>query len=66
MPHRVQYQGVPSKNLFRVGTAQKALNLYLKYLWCLGEIKTPPHCPFDRGIIQMLPVSERVKLDRTG
>ncbi len=35
---------------FRFGTAQKLLNLYLKYLWCWGEIKIPPHCPFD-GII---------------
>ena len=37
---------------FRIGHAQKALNLYLKYLWCLGEIPPPPHCPFDRWIIQ--------------
>jgi hypothetical protein len=35
---------------FRIGIAQKALNLYLKRLWCLGKIPTPPHCPFD-GII---------------
>lgn len=36
---------------FRVGVAQKALNLYLKYLWCLGEIAEPPHCPFDNLVI---------------
>jgi len=36
----------------RFGVAQKALNLYLKYLWCMGKIPPPPHCPFDRGIIQ--------------
>lgn len=35
---------------FRIGSAQKALNLYLKYLWCLGRIEMPPHCPID-GII---------------
>jgi hypothetical protein len=40
---------------FRVGSAQKALNLFLKYLWCMGEIRIPPHCPFDRGVIQRLP-----------
>lgn len=40
---------------FRIGSAQKALNLYLKYLWCIGEIPTPPHCPFDLQIIQLLP-----------
>lgn len=39
----------------RIGTAQKALNLYLKYLWCIGVIPEPPHCPFDRQIIQRLP-----------
>ncbi len=36
---------------FRLGTSQKVLNLYLKYLWCLGDIPIPPHCPFDAGII---------------
>lgn len=35
---------------FRYGTAQKALNLYLKFLWRLGEIMPPPHCPVD-GIV---------------
>ena len=39
---------------FRIGIAQKALNLYLKYLWCLGVIKTPPHCPFDNVVIENL------------
>jgi hypothetical protein len=38
----------------RFGVAQKALNLYLKYLWCEGEVKAPPHCPFDYSIIQQL------------
>lgn len=40
---------------FRVGIAQKALNLYLKYLWCQGRIPTPPHCPFDRRMIDRIP-----------
>ena len=40
---------------FRIATAQKALNLYLKYLWCLGKIRSPPHCPFDFQIIAKLP-----------
>lgn len=38
---------------FRIGTAQKALNLWLKYLWCMGKISPPPHCTLDRRIIQM-------------
>jgi hypothetical protein len=33
------------------GVAQKMLNLYLKYLWCLEELKyAPPHFPVDRVI----------------
>ena len=36
---------------YRFGRAQKLLNVYLKYLWCLGNITTPPHCTFDMGII---------------
>lgn len=33
------------------GVSQKLLNLYLKYLWCLEQIPTPPHFPVD-SIIQ--------------
>ncbi len=40
---------------FLIGRAQKALNLFLKYLWCLGEIACPPHCPFDSNVINHLP-----------
>ena len=36
---------------FRIGAAQKALNLYLKYRWARNLIKAPPHCPIDRVII---------------
>lgn len=37
---------------FRIGPAQKALNLYLKYLWCAGLIPRPPHCPVDAIVLQ--------------
>ena len=40
---------------FRIGPAQKALNLFLKYQWCSGWIPMPPHCPFDALIIAQLP-----------
>ncbi len=40
---------------FRIGIAQKALNLYLKYLWCSGLIPSPPHCPFDSIVISYIP-----------
>jgi hypothetical protein len=45
---------------FRIGPAQKALNLYLKMLWCLDRIPTPPHCPFDRIVLSHVPGCERV------
>jgi len=30
------------------GVSQKILNLFLKYIWCLKLIPTPPHFPVDR------------------
>lgn len=40
---------------FRIGPAQKALNLFLKYLWCAGLLGVaPPHCPFDNVVIKHL------------
>jgi hypothetical protein len=48
------HKKVLSNGRFRIGTAQKALNLYLKYLWCLGAIPQPPHCPFDFQVITTL------------
>ena len=36
------------------GRAQKFVNLYLKFMWCAGEIFVPPHCPFDDIIISRL------------
>jgi len=50
-------------NRFRIGIAQKAFNLYLKYSWCLGKAACPQHCPFDSGIIKKLPLTEQQKSD---
>lgn len=36
---------------YKFGIAQKLLNLLLKYLWCLGHIAEPPHCPVDRIVL---------------
>ena len=36
------------------GIAQKMLNLYLKYMWSLGHIQSPPHFPVDRIIQELL------------
>lgn len=35
----------------RYGTSQKAFNLYLKFLWRMGKIQTPPHCPVDTIVL---------------
>lgn len=37
---------------YKVGVAQKLLNLLLKYLWCLGYVSEPPHCPVDRIVLE--------------
>jgi hypothetical protein len=37
---------------FSYASAQKLVNLYLKYQWCLGNIGEPLHCPLDRFVIQ--------------
>ena len=36
---------------FRIGIAQKLVNVHLKYLWVAGLCPEPPHCPID-GIIR--------------
>ena len=36
---------------FRIGVAQKLVNVHLKYLWTAGYCPEPPHCPID-GIIR--------------
>jgi hypothetical protein len=46
-----QFSHVLAGNKMRFGISQKAVNLYLKYLWVLGYIPQPPHCPIDRVIL---------------
>jgi hypothetical protein len=55
------FESCLEKGRFRIGIAQKALNLYLKYLWCVGIIPPPPHCPFDSIVIRHLPECEGMK-----
>src|SRR5665213_3614826 len=46
------YSDILKNGRFRIGIAQKALNLYLKIAWCLNaDFATPPHCPIDRGVL---------------
>lgn len=37
---------------FRVSHAQKSLSIYLKHLWCLGEVDRPPACPVDSIVLR--------------
>jgi hypothetical protein len=40
----------------KLGHAQKALNLHLKYLWCSEQLlQPPPHCPIDSIILRKIP-----------
>jgi hypothetical protein len=43
-----------NEGCFCFGIAQKALNSYLKYLWCANRLPMPPHCPFDNIVIEHL------------
>ena len=46
-----EYAGILTNGQLNFGVAQKLLNLYLKYLWCLEELPVPPpHFPVDRII----------------
>jgi hypothetical protein len=49
-----QFGEILKDGRFRYGTAQKALNLYLKFLWRLGLLGEgkPPHCPADYTVLQ--------------
>lgn len=52
--------GILGKEGYKYGVAQKLLNLALKYYWCLGLIKEPPHCPIDRIIISKTKYKGRI------
>lgn len=43
---------------FRISHAQKSLSVYLKHLWCMGMIATPPFCPIDRVILSRVNASD--------
>ena len=36
---------------FRISHAQKSISVFLKHLWCMGQVATPPQCPVDRVIL---------------
>ncbi len=50
-----EHRPILKDGVFRIGPAQKVLNLYLKYLWCFDRIAEPPHCPLDARILAKAP-----------
>lgn len=66
--HANQKAELLKENTFRFGVAQKIVNLFLKYHWCLGNIECPPHFPVDR-IIQgklKIPIIPWTEMDEVG
>ncbi len=45
---------------YRIGHAQKTLNLVLKYRWCLGLVPEPPHCPIDRIVLSKTTLANKL------
>ena len=39
-------------SMFRVSHAQKSISVFIKHLWCLGEIPEPKICPIDRVVLK--------------
>lgn len=52
--------GILGPDGYKYGVAQKLLNLAVKYMWCLGRIKEPPHCPVDRIVINKTKFKDKV------
>jgi len=42
-----KYSNILFNSRFRIGISQKIINLFLKYVWAIGKIKMPFHCPID-------------------
>ncbi len=36
---------------FRISHAQKSISVFLKHLWCMNMVATPPQCPVDSIIL---------------
>ena len=52
-----QFGDILDAGRMRFGVVQKGFNLYLKFLWCLGKIQCPPHCPMDSVVLRAANVS---------
>jgi hypothetical protein len=60
----LEFPRVLAGGKMRTGVAQKAVNLYLKFLWCFGWIPEPPHCPIDSIVLAAVGDTDKwTKLD---
>ena len=57
----IKHSALLHSGKMKFGHAQKALNLYLKYLWCLGRSVAPPHCPIDSIVLRKIPKYTEVR-----
>ena len=56
-----EFDNLLAEGGWRVGSVQKLVNLWLKYLWCAGFLKSPPpHFPVDRIMLQHIPNMKNV------
>ncbi len=59
------FRDILTNGSFSFGVSQKILNLYLKFQWCLGRLKSiPPHFPVDRRIQKELSLPKIVAWTR--
>lgn len=56
-----RYDKILYKNRISVLVVQQIINLYLKYLWCLGYISEPPFCPINKNIFKIANVKVSLK-----
>lgn len=60
---KIKDHKILKKNKLSFGIAQKAVNLFLKYLWCLNISKQlPPHCPIDGQILKEIKWNSRKEM----
>jgi hypothetical protein len=52
LAYTTKFSSLLKNGKINFGVSQKILNLFLKYIWCLKLIPTPPHFPVDR-IVQI-------------
>jgi hypothetical protein len=56
-----KHKATLAKGQISFGVAQKALNLFLKYLWGLGLSPYPPHCPIDSQVLKEINWEKEIK-----